>query len=97
MMSDNGRRAEDFCWAALVARVLHPVQVEIIEALRLIDQPLSATELLRVFKGQRVGLRIEHHLRRLRSLNAIEVAASANGNGRIVKYRPTKEPGCGWQ
>jgi hypothetical protein len=61
----------DFCWGALAAHVLHPVQVEIIEALRWIDRPLTATDLLQVFGAKRSGLRIEHHLRRLTKIDAM--------------------------
>jgi hypothetical protein len=44
----NGDRVEDYFWATLAARVLHPVQVEIIEAMHWIDQPLSAADLAEV-------------------------------------------------
>jgi hypothetical protein len=71
--NDKGQIGE-FFWSALAARVLHPAQVEIIEALRWIDQPLSATDLLRVFEGERVGLRIEHRLRQLARLDVVALA-----------------------
>lgn len=65
--------AENGWWGELAARVLHPVQVEIIEALRWIDQPLTAIDLLHVLDNKRVGLRIEHHLKRLRRIDALVV------------------------
>jgi Helix-turn-helix domain len=85
---------DDFCWGALAARVLHPVQVQIIEALRWIDRPLSAGELLRVLRGEQAGLRIEHHLRRLRRLGA--VALDGKATARIAatdrSYRLVRRP-----
>lgn len=91
---DSNGKVGDFFWAALAARVLHPAQVEIIEALRWVDQPLSATDLLRVFEGQRVGLRIERRLRQLTRLGA--VAPNDNGKARgpmgQIPYRLVERP-----
>lgn len=70
-MHDNGGQDGDFYWGAPAARLLHPVQVGIIEALRWIDRPLSATDLFHVFEGKRVAPRIEYHLRRLTRLEAV--------------------------
>lgn len=58
-------QAGDFCWDALGSLALHPVRMEIIEALRWLGMSLSATDLARVFEGRCVGLRVEYHLRRL--------------------------------
>jgi len=62
---------DDSWWAALGARVLPPVQVQIIEALRCIDQPLSAAELFVVLDKQPEWQRFCHHLRRLIHLRVI--------------------------
>lgn len=67
----GARVVEDFCWGELAARLLHPVQVEIIEALRWIGEPLTAAELVSVFGGEYPELRLEHHLRRLTGLEAL--------------------------
>jgi hypothetical protein len=40
-----GHGGEMFDWVALVARSVHPLKVGIIEALRFLGHPLSATEL----------------------------------------------------
>lgn len=85
----------DAFWAALSARVLHPAHVEIIEALRWIDRPMSATDLLSVFDGQRTGLRLERRLRQLTRLGA--VAPGDNGKARAqmgqIPYRLVGQPG----
>ena len=85
-MHEHGEQDGDFCWGALAARLLHPVQVEIIEALRWIGRPLSATDFVYVFGGRRAGLRIEHHLRRLTKLEA--VAPNAAPTGASAAQRP---------
>ena len=72
MTQENGdERIVDFLWGALAARVFHPAHVEIIEALRWIGQPLSATDLLGVFEGQSVGPRIERRLGQLARFGAV--------------------------
>lgn len=71
-MSGAGGQA-GFCWTALVARVLHPFDVQIIEALRWIELPLSAGDLSQLFDDERWVL-LGRHLRRLSRLNAIELA-----------------------
>ncbi|MET0305057.1 MAG: hypothetical protein ABW196_02375 [Solirubrobacterales bacterium] len=73
MPGDGG--TDDFCWDALEPRVLHPVRVEIIEALRWIGLPLSATDLLWVFEGQQTELRLEYHLRLLSELDVVKKEA----------------------
>jgi len=85
-----------FCWSYLAARLIHPVQVEIIEALRWIDRPLSATDFIFVFGGKRTGLRIEHHLRRLRKLGVVVLHDAERGGIPAISrlYRLVKRPGC---
>jgi len=81
---DDGR-VGDFAWGELVARVLHPVQVEIIEALWWIGLPLTATDLFWVFDAKHDRSRIERHLRRLTKLDA--VAPKARGRASPAKRR----------
>jgi len=59
----SGGHTEDFDWGTLGSGALHPVRVEIIEALRWIGLPLSA--------GRRMGLRVEYHLRCLFKLGVV--------------------------
>jgi hypothetical protein len=85
-MTQDNSPIDDSYWAALAARALHPAYVEIIEALRWIDRPLTGTDLVRVLQGQRVGLRIERRLQQLARLSA--VAAEDDGETRApVKQR----------
>jgi predicted MarR family transcription regulator len=96
-VSSSARRAAvedagDFCWGALAARLLHPVQVEIIEALRWIDRPLAARDLLLVLGRKPTGVRIEHHLRRLTRLDAVALDDSGRARGSVAGrlYRLTR-------
>jgi hypothetical protein len=76
--------------------VLHPVQVEIIEALDWIDRPLSGADLLKVLEGVEIRLRVQHHLRRLASLEAVvlaDIGETVSASQRI--YRLVRQPGYG--
>jgi hypothetical protein len=46
--SESGKPLD---WTALVALFAHPTKVLVIEAMRWIDRPLSASELVHVFDG----------------------------------------------
>lgn len=95
MISDD-EQGGDFCWGDLAARLLHPVQVEIIEALRRIGLPLTAADFVHVLEGKRTGLQIEHHLRRLRRLDAVRLdEADRTGVPTASRsYRLVRLPGC---
>lgn len=61
-----------FNWATLVPLLVHPVKVEIIEAMAWIGLPLSATDLDRVLRGQ-VGVSLlSYHLRKLTEVGALK-------------------------
>lgn len=69
----QGRAEDDAWWAALAVSFLHPVQVQIIEALRWIDRPLSAGDLAEVVDTRLKRPQLVHHLRRLTHIHALEV------------------------
>jgi hypothetical protein len=79
---------EDAWWAALAKRAIHPVEVQIIEALAASKTPLPATDL-----GGRVSTKLKDaqlvpHMRRLRRLEAIEVAGAQRGKRPVdIRYR----------
>jgi hypothetical protein len=61
----------DQLWGMLGARLLHPIQVQIIEAMLWIDRPMSASVLVMVF-GEELRLSaVAYHVRRLSSLRAL--------------------------
>lgn len=91
-----------FDWASLVARSLHPVEVQIIEAMQWLDQPLSASDLSQLFDEAVPWALLCRHLRRLTKLGAIELAEPATGrnissvtskdSGKEESMPPTKPP-----
>jgi predicted MarR family transcription regulator len=66
----GGRLPEGF-WIALAVRLLHPVQLQIIEAMRWIDQPLSVSELVQVLDREQRLSAIAYHVGRLAKLGAL--------------------------
>jgi hypothetical protein len=79
---------DDSWWAALVGRVLPQTQVQIIEALRVIDRPLTAGELFLVFDKEPVWLAFCRHVRRLTDLRVIALAERPSGSNPLeTPYR----------
>lgn len=76
---------QDSCWGAPVARVLHPMRVQIVESLRRAGRPLSATDLVPPLGGTCMRTRIERHLCRLERLGVI--ASADRTTGRMRTYR----------
>jgi hypothetical protein len=62
----------DGFWEALASHLLHPVQLQIIEALAWIDRPLSASELVKVFAGEERLSAVAYHVRRLADIGALK-------------------------
>lgn len=60
-----------FKWEALVPLLVHPVKVEIIEAMSWIALPLSATDLDRILHGHIGVSLLSYHLRKLTEVGAI--------------------------
>ncbi|MEX2448941.1 MAG: hypothetical protein WD404_09405 [Solirubrobacterales bacterium] len=86
MNESDGEQARDFFWSELAAQVLHPVRVEIVEAMRWIGRPLSAVDLMRVFEGQRKKSRLQWHLGRLTKLGVVELATA----GEVRRMSPLR-------
>lgn len=80
------KRDADGFWAALAARLLHPVQLQIIEAMRWIGRPLSASELVRVFGGEQSLATVAYHVRRLVALEALKPAGQRPVRGAMEKF-----------
>jgi DNA-binding transcriptional ArsR family regulator len=72
-------------WDGLLARLLHPLQFQIIEAMHWIDRPLSASQLVQAFDCAPKELSaLSYHLRRLRTLKIARLS-------RIRRVRGAKE------
>jgi hypothetical protein len=59
----------------LAACLLHPIQLEIVEAMLWVDRPLSVSVLIRVFDGRETLSTIAYHVRRLNELGALRLVA----------------------
>jgi Helix-turn-helix domain len=70
----NPGEVPDGFWPALAALLLHPLQLQIIEAMRWIDRPLSVSELVQVFFREHRLSTIAYHVRRLSELGALRAA-----------------------
>ncbi len=60
-------------WAALAARLLHPSQLQIIEAIRWIDRPLSVSELVQIFQREQRLSTVAYHVQYLAGIGALEL------------------------
>lgn len=60
-----------FDWNVVVPRVIHPLQVAVVEAMAWIDLPLSASDLTQVFMGQFPLEDVAYHVRRLAYVEAL--------------------------
>lgn len=75
-----------FDWEALVALLIHPVKVSIIEAMSWIGEPLSATDLDRILKGE-VGVSlISYHLRKLVELGVMQPVRRESVRGAVQTF-----------
>jgi hypothetical protein len=89
----GSEQTPEFCWAALVAHALHPVDVQIIEALQQIEQPLSADDLTQLFDGKPSWAVVGRHMRRLTMLDAIELAETPTTRKITdIRYRLVQRP-----
>jgi hypothetical protein len=95
-VTGHAEQKPSFCWAALVARVLHPIDVQIIEALDWSERSLSAGDLKLFFDGEVRWRSLCRHLRRLVHLEAIEFAEVPTIR-RItcIRYRLVQRPRSG--
>jgi predicted transcriptional regulator len=59
-------------WSALLSRSIHPTRLWIIEAMRVIDRPLSASELEHVFGRKQSTSAISYHMNTLAKIGIIE-------------------------
>jgi DNA-binding transcriptional ArsR family regulator len=78
--------AASFDWEALVALLVHPVKVSIIEAMDWVAEPLSATDLDRILKGQIGVSLISYHLRKLVELGVIHPVRKETVRGAVQTF-----------
>jgi hypothetical protein len=72
-LEQNGRDGGDpLDWGALLSRSIHPTRLWIIEAMRVIDRPLSASELEDVFEGKQSTSAISYHMTTLAKIGIVK-------------------------
>ncbi|HEY0390582.1 MAG TPA: hypothetical protein VGC63_02605 [Solirubrobacterales bacterium] len=59
-------------WGALLSRSIHPTRLWIIEAMRVIDRPLSASELEHILERKQSTSAISYHMNTLAKIGVIE-------------------------
>jgi DNA-binding transcriptional ArsR family regulator len=87
--SDN--QLSDAWWAALAVRLLHPVQIEIIEAMGRMGQPMSLRDLSGIVTDVE-WVHLDYHVGRLRRLGALKFSGPRQGDSVMdVRYQLTSE------
>lgn len=83
----TGSEPLTFEWDALVPLLIHPTRVAIIEAIRWVGEPLSATDLKKLFGDDEIGLSdISYHLVRLAKVNAVVKVRERQVRGSLEKF-----------
>lgn len=80
-MSGRETGMADFLWG-----LIHELQIEIIEALRVIDEPLSPSELEKVFEDRTPLSNIAYHCRRLTDLKVLRVVRTQPVRGAVQHF-----------
>ena len=73
-------------WSALVALLMHPTKVLIIEAMQWVGEPLSASELEQLFDEKPSLGSISYHVRTLVKFGALKQVRSRHVRGTIERY-----------
>jgi predicted MarR family transcription regulator len=72
-------------WSELAPRLLHPMQVAIIEALLHMDRALSPVELSRMIEAGSLN-NIAYHVRRLAKLDVLELTTTTPRRGAVEHH-----------
>lgn len=78
-VNGDGPSGADVDWGLLAPRFIHSIKISIIEAMRYIDQPLSASELEKVLGGSFVSSTLSYHLKSLADRGIVEELAKEKG------------------
>jgi hypothetical protein len=82
-------------WGALLSRSIHPTRLWIIEAMRVIDRPLSASELEDVFERRQTTSAISYHMTTLAKIGIVEQVEMRQVRGawkRLYVFTPAVKP-----
>lgn len=82
----EGDEALSFDWGALVPFLVHPMRVSIIEALWWVGQPLSATDIRKLFDREFDLSFVSYHVVRLARTGAITLVKTQPVRGSLEKF-----------
>jgi len=72
-MENEAEAGGDFSWDEIEPRAIHPVQVQMIEALLYIGRPLTVADFFRLFDGKPSTMALLHHVERLIRVGVLAV------------------------
>lgn len=78
--------SRQFDWSRLVPRVVHPMQVGIVEAIAYVGVPLSAADLRRMFGEIHSVSHLSYHVTTLAGVGALSLAEERRLRGRFASY-----------
>jgi hypothetical protein len=81
--SNDHDQIEDCRWAALVAKVIHPIDVLILEAFAWISKSLSERDLFDIIGGRVSARAISARMKHLCRLGALEISGTPVGRERL--------------
>jgi DNA-binding transcriptional ArsR family regulator len=87
MKGIKGSESHRFDWDALVPLVVHPMRVQIIEALGWIGEPLSAANLTRIFDDADLSLSgVSYHVTTLAKAGVLVKVGQRPVRGSVEKF-----------
>ena len=93
--SDGGAGDEAFRWDVLVSRLLHPVQLAMIEALLWIGLPLSPSDLSQMYGGEFSNSHTGYHVQVLARLEVVELVGTEQVRG-VTRHLYFLSPSVQW-
>jgi hypothetical protein len=73
-------------WEKALAQLLHPTQLLIVEAISQIEEPISASVMVRISDGQIKLASYDYHCKRLVELGLLKPAGKAKRRGVYEKF-----------
>lgn len=88
-MANHGVEPPRYDWMRVIPTLIHPVKIGIIEALRRIDEPLSATDITAMFGGGVETSQVSYHMGMLAAAQVVVKVSE-----RPSKARTESSTGC---
>ena len=93
--SDGEAGGEPFPWGSLASRILHPVQVTVLEALVWIELPISPVDVTHMCDGNYALTLVGYHVKALAERGVIEPAATEQVRG-VTRHLYALVPESRW-